>query len=461
MSAISLDPQRLLFAAAAVVIYAFMCLAIARGQFARQRSTGESSANHGAQHWRVVYASQTGTAQQLAQQTADTLHLAGIAVKLSVLDELDVDDLSNAERILFVISTYGEGNSPDNAVLFVKHVMGAQRMMHTALPLKRLHYALLALGDHSYSHFCGFGRELEHWLQTQGAQALFPAITVDCGNPAAIESWRHQLSHLAGTDDAPDWQGPVYEQWRLVARNHLNPGSQGGEIFHLEFELPAGAGIPVWESGDLAQILVPTDAGHPREYSIASIPSDGRLHLLVRLHRHPDGSPGNASGWLTGDMQIGHSVQLRLRRHERFRLGTNDARPLILIGNGSGIAGLRGHLKARAARGAQSNWLVFGERSSNCDYHYRAEIEMWHRTGMLEQLDVVFSRDQPERRYVQDRLLEVKDVLSEWISRGAAIYVCGSLHGMAGGVDDALAQALGRTVLEELSLEGRYRRDVY
>ena len=53
------------------------------------------------------------------------------------------------------------------------------------------------------------------------------------------------------------------------------------------------------------------------------------------------------------------------------------------------------------------------------------------------------------------------DVLRAWISDGAVIYVCGSLQGMAGGVDDALAAILGRAQLEQLAEEGRYCRDVY
>jgi sulfite reductase (NADPH) flavoprotein alpha-component len=118
-------------------------------------------------------------------------------------------------------------------------------------------------------------------------------------------------------------------------------------------------------------------------------------------------------------------------------------------------------LKARAANGAGPNWLIFGERNGAIDYHYRAELEIWQRDGILEKLDAVFSRDQPERRYVQQRLLEVGAEVREWINRGAAIYVCGSLRGMAGGVDEALTTLLGQSALDELSLSGRYRRDVY
>jgi len=449
--------SRFFAAIGTVALYALMCLLIARREYHKHRSMGQfasAAASNARSVWRIAYASQTGTAEEMARLTADAFRLAGVRVQLTALSALDAAALEKAERILFVVSTYGEGDPPDNAALFT------QRLIGQAVPLDHLHYALLTLGDSSYTHFCGFGRQLDGWLEACGARALFPAIEADRCDPDSIAAWYRQLSHLAGTDNAPDWQGPAFAPWRLAARTHLNPGSQGNGLFHLELEPANEAALPHWEAGDLAQIQVPTDTP-PREYSIASIPSDGRVHLLVRLHRHSDGTVGAASGWLTQALNIGHSVPLRLRRHERFRLGDNASLPLILIGNGSGISGLRGHLKARATAGSGPNWLLFGERSAACDYHYRAELETWRETGVLDRLDAVFSRDQPKRRYVQDRLLEAGDEVRTWVNNGAAIYVCGSLQGMGRGVDAALSHILGKPALEELALAGRYRRDVY
>jgi sulfite reductase (NADPH) flavoprotein alpha-component len=448
-----IELSRLLGAAGAVMIYALLCLAVTRRALAKRRGCALFGGT-GAPAWRIAYASQTGTAEEIARMTADTFRRAGVRAQLCALSELDAAALMDSERVLFVVSTYGEGDPPDNAAVF------AQRLLGRALPLGHMHYAVLMLGDRSYARFRGFGKELDDWLAAQGARPLFAAIEVDRCAPAAIDAWYRQLGDLTGADDAPDWQGPAFAPWRLAARRHLNPGSQGNEIFHIELEPVGGAELPHWTSGDLAQIVAPADA-RPREYSIASIPDDGRIHLLVRLHRRPDGSCGAASGWLTRELAIGAAVPLRLRHHERFRLGDNAARPLILIGNGSGISGLRGHLKKRALAGSAPNWLLFGERNAAFDYHSRAELEAWRESGVLDKLDAVFSRDQPERRYVQNRLLESAAEIRRWIKQGAAIYVCGSLRGMAAGVDDALAAILGRAAVEELSLSGRYRRDVY
>ena len=79
----------------------------------------------------------------------------------------------------------------------------------------------------------------------------------------------------------------------------------------------------------------------------------------------------------------------------------------------------------------------------------------------MPRLDLAFSRDQAERTYVQDRLRGNADEITLWLQQGAAIYICGSLAGMAGGVDQALQEILGRPALDALAAEGRYRRDVY
>ena len=95
------------------------------------------------------------------------------------------------------------------------------------------------------------------------------------------------------------------------------------------------------------------------------------------------------------------------------------------------------------------------------DFHFHADIAAWQADGTLEQVDLAFSRDQPEKRYVQDCLRARPDTLRAWLDDGAAIYVCGSLQGMATGVEQALVDIVGSARLEALIEAGRYRRDVY
>ena len=150
---------------------------------------------------------------------------------------------------------------------------------------------------------------------------------------------------------------------------------------------------------------------------------------------------------------------MRLRTNRSFH-GPEDETPMILIGNGTGIAGLRAHLKARSPAGGGA-WLLFGERTRAHDAFFDAELQAWLESGVLRRLDRAFSRDAGDGRYVQNLVAGAADELRDWIGRGAAIHVCGSLEGMAAGVHAALETALGAEALLDLLETGRYRRDVY
>jgi sulfite reductase (NADPH) flavoprotein alpha-component len=125
------------------------------------------------------------------------------------------------------------------------------------------------------------------------------------------------------------------------------------------------------------------------------------------------------------------------------------------------LAALRALLKARIAAGHRRNWLLFGERHVAHDFLYRDEIERWLAEGGIERADFAWSRDQAGRIHVQQRLLEAAGELLAWVDAGAAIYVCGSLDGLAPGVDAVLHDVLGAARVQQLREQGRYRRDVY
>nr|WP_267877415.1 sulfite reductase flavoprotein subunit alpha [Duganella flavida] len=407
----------------------------------------------------MAYASQTGQAERLALQSAAALRKAGVAVHVHSLENMTLPQLSTYRRALFVASSFGDGEPPDSARRF-------SRLLHAAAQeLKHMQYAVLALGDRNYAQFCGFGRTLDQRLAVMGAQPLHPMVEVDNGDAGALTRWGNALRGLMGdaASDAGDAAEIAltanaadddYASWRLMGRILLNPGSIGEPLYEITLHGEVGAG---WRPGALVDIW----PGHygkdatPRRYSLASVKEDGCMQLVVRKV-----ADGLASGWLTAQAAIGDEVRVRLVVNPSFDAYPAPA-PAIYIGNGSGIAGLRSHLRDRVREGPSRNWLIFGERQQQYDAVCAEEIQGWRARGFLPELDLVYSRDVTGGGYVQDCMRERADTLRAWINDGAVIYVCGSQHGMAGGVDDALADIIGRAQLEQLAEAGRYRRDVY
>jgi sulfite reductase (NADPH) flavoprotein alpha-component len=510
------------FVSAAFVLFAYLsaCLGIAVRH--RRRARGDASHAQQAQQARragdvilIAYASQTGFAEQIARESAACLEAGGARVRVASLGALSIDDIAGYARALFVVSTTGEGEPPDQAAPFVRNAMSAR-----SAPLAMPRFGVLALGDRRYSDYCAFGRNLSAWLIDLQAHPLFATIEVDNGDAAALSQWQTQLSALCnGAAHAP-WTAPRDSVWTLDSRMLLNPGSAGAGAFHLGLSPLDGAALD-WQAGDIAEIQprhafttvqrwldargldgatavhcegsqtrfaevlatreLPEDdapgqtpqawadalAPLPRRsYSIASLPADGRLELLVRQTRWADAGMqgghrlGLASGWLTEHAGQGDAITLRVRANRTFHAPADD-RPLILIGNGTGLAGLRAHLKSRVCAGHARNWLIFGERNAAHDAFYRDEIERWREGGLIERFDPVWSRDGGELRYVQDAVTHARANIVQWVDDGASIYVCGSLKGMAPGVHAVLADMLGEDRLDSLARDGRYRRDVY
>jgi len=212
----------------------------------------------------------------------------------------------------------------------------------------------------------------------------------------------------------------------------------------------------------------------PRLYSIASGPDTNpdEAHLtvaVVRYEQYGRSHWGSASNFLAGDTQ---QVPVYLEPNDHFRLPADGDAPIIMIGAGTGIAPYRAFIEHRREHGqAGDNWLVFGDRNLSTDFLYQIEWLRYRKDGTLKRLDVAFSRDQQDKIYVQQRVLEQSRRVYSWLERGAHIYVCGDSDRMAKDVNDALLAVLhtegglsderATEYLGELKSAHRYQRDVY
>jgi sulfite reductase (NADPH) flavoprotein alpha-component len=215
----------------------------------------------------------------------------------------------------------------------------------------------------------------------------------------------------------------------------------------------------------------------PRLYSIASSPlaNPEEVHITVaEVAYQAFGRPhwGSASNHLAARLAVGEGIEVRVEPNPRFRLPADEAAAIVMIGAGTGVAPFRAFLEHREATGASGkNWLFFGERNFSSDFLYQLDWARFRKRGVLQRMDVAFSRDQDTKHYVQHRIRERAAELYAWLEAGAHVYVCGDATHMAPDVHAALLEVVSEAgghsaeaaeaYLKTLKRQGRYQRDVY
>ncbi len=246
----------------------------------------------------VLWASQTGTAEAVAQAAGARLEAEGWAVRLLAMADATPGDLAQAGRALFVASTFGDGDAPDNATAFWAALSG------DTPALSGLRYAVLAFGDSSYDQFCGFGRRLEARLSELGAVALVPRADCEPDHEETSGAWLEAVvAALGGGAAAPVSAPPVAagigRKTPLTTRLQRNqllslPGAGkevrqfGFDIAGTELRYEAGDALGIWPENcpDLvAEILARLEL--PPEAPV-TLAGQGTLPLQEAMTRHLD-----------------------------------------------------------------------------------------------------------------------------------------------------------------------------
>ena len=544
----------------------------------------------------ILFGSQTGTAEQLAKRLSAEAAKQGFNARVMEMNAFSKIDLKQESRLAIVTSTWGDGDPPDNALVFWNFLNS-----ESAPPLQHLNYSVLALGDKNYAEFCGAGKKFDERLAQLGAKRIQPRAECDLDYEATAKSWIESLWHPLAAVESPAMrleiqeishghagefisnpQGTTYNRTnpfpaRLLVNRKLNAESSSKDTRHFEIALhgsnlnyevgdalgvmPGNCPALVSEilqalgfdgeegvrnsqeqeislrhallgshqitqisqdffqffaerSGDatLKELLDPACKAdldkflygrevidlllgfpgvkfspgefvsslrklQPRLYSISSSPKahPGEVHLTVAAVRYESylrQRKGVCSTFLADRVEADSPVPVFIQTSHGFRLPQDGDRPIIMIGPGTGVAPFRAFLEERRALGTKGrNWLFFGDQRAQTDFLYREELEAMQGEGPLTRLDTAFSRDQSEKIYVQQRMLENAAEFYSWLEEGAHIYVCGDAKRMAKDVDAALREIIqsagGRTVeqaaeyAQKLKTEKRYQRDVY
>ncbi len=540
----------------------------------------------------ILYGSQTGNAKGIAADMAAKAKARGLDVKLVNMADYKPTQLKNEKFLTIVVSTYGEGEPPEQAEKLY-NFLGSKK----APKLEGVQVAVIGLGDSSYEFFCKTASDFEERLSALGASVITERALLDVDYDDAASAWVDQavdmfepelkavnqaaspaLNALTGFGEAPQAVTSIYnkknpfiaeigEVQKITGRDSLkdvrhveisleesglqyqagdslgvyflNDSLAVDEVLDLlkisadepvrvgdedkpvrqalieDFELTQSypgfvekfaaatgnsilaeiasdkAGLREYledrqiydvirqNPGDItAQALIDSlRKQQPRLYSIASSQKEveQEVHLtvaVVEFDTHDNAHLGGCSGFLGRRVEEGDKVRVYVEHNDSFRLPENPEAPVIMIGPGTGIAPFRSFLQDREADGVEGNsWLFFGNPHFTQDFLYQVELQSYLKSGVLSKLSVAFSRDQAEKVYVQDRIVENGAELYEWLQKGAHLYICGDGNHMAKDVHQALlsvVQAHGgqsaedaEAYLEALRDDKRYQKDVY
>ena len=214
----------------------------------------------------------------------------------------------------------------------------------------------------------------------------------------------------------------------------------------------------------------------PRAYSIASSRREvgDEAHLLisaVRYETHGRARAGVASTYVADRLKKGARVRVKVKPNKHFALPADD-RDIIMVGPGTGVAPFRAFVQERRASDAKGRaWLFFGDRTFTHDFLYQTDWQDALKDGALTRMDVAFSRDTPDKVYVQHKIWEKRHDVVAWLDGGANFYVCGDAKAMAKDVRAALVKAYAdvksltpeaaEQAVRTLEKEHRYLQDVY
>jgi sulfite reductase (NADPH) flavoprotein alpha-component len=382
-----------------------------------------------------IYATETGNAKKIAINFSNKLKKHKIKVKLKAVQKYDPKNISKERYLIFITSTHGDGEFPDNAKEFINY------LDRNKPNLNNINYAIIGLGDSNYPLFCKAAIDLEKKFSDFGATNWHKIANFDLDFENHIENYYQNLEKSLFDNEKKNFIGQIQEN--II----LNDIGSNKEVHHIEILTDAK-----YQSGDSIAIKIANNA--PRLYSIASS-IDGEIHLTVKKI-----TGGLCSPFLS-KLKSQDKLEFYIVPNNNFRLPKEDI-DIIIVGAGTGIAPFRSFLQERDKNAASGkNWLFFGDQYAKSDFLYQAELQDYLDSSILSRLDVAFSRDQEEKIYVQDRIRENAKDIKKWLESGAYFYICGDKKKMAKDVRQVLIEILGNEFLDKLENEGRYLKDIY
>jgi len=207
-----------------------------------------------------LFGTQTGNSETIAETAAEIAQNNNFSTKLAPLDDVSMEALQNMENAVFVVSTYGEGEMPDNAHLFWESLSSS-----TAPKLENLNFGVLALGDTGYDEFCNAGKMIDVRLEQLGAKRLIKRVDCDVDFETLSNEWIDKIIPRFNKGEKIELKKKEIDESKIIwnkktpymaeiSKNKVLSGSGSNkEIRHYEIEL-GDSGI-TYEVGDTLNVI--------------------------------------------------------------------------------------------------------------------------------------------------------------------------------------------------------------
>ncbi|ETK25063.1 bifunctional nitrate reductase/sulfite reductase flavoprotein subunit alpha [Pseudomonas sp. FH1] len=331
----------------------------------------------------LLWASQTGNAEALAERFTKRLRDAGITVELSAMADFPASKLASTHTLALISSTFGDGDPPDNGEGFWHSLSTAETR------LESLRFAVLALGDPSYEQFCNHGKQLDQRLLELGATRLLERVDCDTEFEALADAWllRFQQTLAPAKPVAPATPAGKTKLYgsRLLLNRHLNPHSVHKETRQFALDL-TDSGL-TYEAGDALGV---------RPRNCPELVSE--LLDLTRL---------NASTCVNIDTFGDVPLQQALTQH--FEIARPSSDTLAFIAERSANPGLK-HLLNPEHKAELNDWL-WGRQLADVLLEYPVECSADELLGTLKRLQPrLYSIASSAKAYPQEVHLTVAAV---------------------------------------------------
>ncbi|MEL7313123.1 MAG: flavodoxin domain-containing protein, partial [Pseudomonadota bacterium] len=239
-----LNPDQLIWASGYV---AGLAAALRPSQTTVSSTQLESTSTANVPELAIVYGSQTGHSEAIAETLHQSAQQAGFATKLLNMSDLSARKLAKERWVALVVSTHGEGDPPDDAIMLLEQ-LGKPR----APSFTDTQFSVLALGDSSYAKFCQTGKDFEAALVSLGANSIAPIVECDVDYQTSAAEWRERVltdyASLVSADSTrpalhvvPAAQTQLTEGVATVVANQRITGDRSSKVVHhleLAFDTP-------------------------------------------------------------------------------------------------------------------------------------------------------------------------------------------------------------------------------